>query len=577
MIRHSFPTGIGRRRFVAGIAAGTSFAAFSPWSSALAAEPHQVLSGTDFRLELAPMPINITGRARMATAINGQVPGPTLRWREGEVVSIAVTNRLSFKSSLHWHGIRLPSPMDGVPGFGYAGIAPGETFVYRFPVRQSGTYWYHAHGLEEQTGAYGSLVIEPKGGFAQRFDRDYVVVLSDWSDESPLSIVSNLKFQSDYYNQHRRTLGTFVDDARRDGLGNTVQDRLMWGNMRMSPTDILDVSGATYTYLINGQPPNANWTALFRPGERVRLRFIDAGAMSIFDVRIVSLAMTVVQADGNDIVPVTVDELRIGPGETYDVIVEPREAQAYTIFAQAQDRTGYARGTLATRPGMAAAIPPTDPRPMRTMADMGMDHAAAGHDATSGAHAGHSMPRMGHGSMAGMPAQDPAAARLEGRVGVDNVAMMPRPRLSEAGDGLDRNGRRVLRLSDLRNAKRGNDPRPPTREVVLHLTGNMERFMWGFDGTKFSDAGPIVLQRGERVRFVLINDTMMDHPIHLHGLWSELENGQDEFRPYKHTILVKPGERLSYLVTADEPGRWAFHCHLLYHMELGMMREVRVA
>jgi CopA family copper-resistance protein len=558
---------IGRRRFVQGVAAGASLAAIPLSRNALAASP-QVLSGTDFQLELAPMPINITGRPRTATAINGQVPGPTLRWREGDTVTIAVTNRLSFTSSLHWHGIRLPSAMDGVPGFSYAGIAPGQTFVYRFPVRQSGTYWYHGHGPEEQTGTYGSLVIEPKGGFAQRFDRDYVVVLSDWSDESPLAIVANLKFQGDYYNHHRRTVGTFIEDARRDGLGPTVQDRLTWGDMRMSPTDILDVSGGTYTYLMNGQPPAANWTALFRPGERVRLRFIDAAAMSIFDVRIPGLAMTVVQSDGNDIVPVTVDEFRISPGETYDVIVEPREGRAYTIFAQAQDRTGYARGTLAPQPGMAADVPPMDPRPLRTMADMGMDHG--------GAHAGHDMSGMNHGDMTGMPASDPAGARLKGRVGVDNVAMMPRERLSEAGDGLDGNGRRVLRLADLRNAKRGNDPRPPTREVVLHLTGNMERFMWGFDGTKLSDAAPIALQRGERVRFVLINDTMMDHPIHLHGLWSELDNGLGEFRPYKHTILVKPGERLSYLVSADEPGRWAYHCHLLYHMELGMMREVRV-
>jgi CopA family copper-resistance protein len=605
MIRRTSPTAIGRRRFVQGIAGGAAVAAALSPRGTLAA-PQPVLSGTDFRLELAPMPINITGRPRSATAINGQVPGPTLRWREGDTVTISVTNRLSFTSSIHWHGIRVPSPMDGVPGFSYAGIKTGETFVYRFPVRQSGTYWYHAHGPEEQTGAYGSLVIEPRGGFAQRFDRDYVVVLSDWSDESPLSIISNLKFQSDYYNYHRRTLGTFIEDAKRNGLDPTVQDRLMWGDMRMSPTDILDVSGATYTYLMSGHPPAANWTALFSPGERVRLRFIDAGTMSIFDVRIPGLPMTVVQSDGNDIVPVTVDEFRISPGETYDVIVEPRGMQAYTIFAQAQDRTGFARGTLASRPGMAAAVPPMDPRPMRTMADMGMDHGGGSHGGMShggspGIRGGNAMPGMDHssmpdmnhgnhgtkeamaapvpsaGSMAGMPPQAQAAGRLEGRVGVDNVALMPRERLSEAGDGLDGNGRRVLRLSDLRNAKRGNDPRPPTRDVVLHLTGNMERFMWSFDGTKFSDAAPIILQRNERVRFVLINDTMMDHPIHLHGLWSELENGYGEFRPYKHTILVKPGERLSYLVSADEPGRWAYHCHLLYHMELGMMREVRVA
>jgi CopA family copper-resistance protein len=599
--RLSTPT-VGRRRFVQGVAAGAAVVSAYPWGNALAAGPQAVLSGTEFKLELGPMPVNFTGRAMTATAINGQIPGPTLRWREGDTVTLAVTNRLSVTSSIHWHGIRLPSPMDGVPGFSFNGIKPGETFVYRFPVRQSGTYWYHAHGPEEQTGVYGSLVIEPKGGFAQPFDRDYVAVLSDWSDESPHRIVSNLKFQSDYYNYNRRTLGTFIEDARRDGLGATIQDRLMWGNMRMSPTDILDVSGATYTYLMNGQPPAANWTALFRPGERVRLRFIDAGTMSIFDVRIPGLPMTVVQTDGNDIVPVTVDEFRIGPGETYDVIVRPTEARAFTVFAQAQDRTGFARGTLAPRPGMSATIPPMDPRPMRTMADMGMDHGAGGHGghgatggtghgATADPHAGHTMPGMNHGAMPGMThgatpsqgamaamtGQDTAAARLEGHVGVDNVAMASKSRLSEAGDGLDGNGRRVLRLSDLRNAKRGNDLRPPSREIELHLTGNMERFMWSFDGTKFSDAPPIMLKLGERVRFTLINDTMMDHPMHMHGVWSELENGQGDYRPYKHTILVKPAEKLSFLVSADEAGRWAFHCHLLYHMELGMMREVRIS
>jgi len=533
-----------------------------------------VLSGKDFQLEIGPTPINITGHARIATAVNGSVPAPILRWREGDSVTLAVTNRLSEPSSIHWHGLRTPSPMDGVPGLSFHGIAPGETFVYRFPVHQSGTYWYHSHSaFQEQTGVYGPIVIVPKGGYAQAFDRDYVVMLSDWSDESPDRIVSNLKFQSDYYNFHQRTLGTFVEDAQRKGFSDTVADRLEWGKMRMSPTDILDVSGATYTYLINGQPPGANWTALFRPGERVRLRFINGSSMSIFDVRIPDLPMIVVQADGNDVEPVTVDEFRISVAETYDVIVKPKADRAYTIFVQAEDRTGYARGTLAPRPGMAAATPPMDPRPLRTMADMGMggmDHGSMpgmDHGAMSG---------MQHGSMADMSSMEASPeAKLQGSVGVDNVAMMPTQRLDRAGEGFPP-GRRVLSYADLRATRPGSDPRPPSRDITLHLTGNMERFIWGFDGKKFSEAEPIVLQRGERVRFVLINDSMMEHPIHLHGLWSELENGHGEYRPYKHTINVKPGERLSYLVTADEPARWAYHCHLLYHMEMGMFREVRV-
>jgi CopA family copper-resistance protein len=410
-----------------------------------------------------------------------------------------------------------------------------------------------------------------------------VVFLSDWSDIEPDTIVSNLKFQSDYYNFHQRTVGTFFEDVSKNGLAATVGDRLMWGQMRMSPTDILDVSGATYTYLMNGHPPGANWTALFRRGERIRLRFINGSVMSIYDVRIPDLPMTVIQADGNDVQPVTVDEFRISVAETYDVIVQPEADRAYTIFAQAEDRTGYAYGTLAPRPSMAAAIPPMDTRPLRTMADMGM--GGIDHGSMPGMPMDHgSMPGMDQGSMQGktmeqgsMPGMQtrPEAKKLQGTVEVDNVAEMPTERLNRPGEGIP-HGRRALSYTDLRAIKPGVDPRPPSKEITLHLTGNMERFMWGFDGKKFSEAEPIVLQRGERVRFVLINDTMMEHPIHLHGLWSELENGHGHYGPYKHTINVKPGEKLSYLVTADVPGRWAYHCHLLYHMESGMFREVRV-
>lgn len=593
-----------RRRFLQGMTAACAFTAAYPYRRALAASTQPVLSGTAFQLDLTPVPLNVTGRPMTATGINGQMPGPILRWREGDTVTIAVTNRLATPSSIHWHGVLVPAQMDGVPGFSYyggQGIAPGETFTYRFDVQQHGTYWYHAHDATEPTGILGPLIIEPKGGFEQAVDRDYVIVLSDWSDESPVEIIGNLKFQSDYYNYGQRTLGSFIKDASRDGLGAAISDRLRWGRMRMSPTDLLDISGATYTYLVNGQPPAANWTALFRPGERVRLRFIAAGAMTIFDVRIPGLPMTVVQADGNDVVPVTVDEFRISAGETYDVIVEPRDDQAYTIFAQALDRSGYARATLAPRPGMAAAVPPTDPRPIRTMADMGMGGMAGMKDMSSPAQSPapmsgmHHMPGMemeGTGASDGMhhgasmtksSAKMSAVAvsgvdssTLRGQVAVDNVAAEPKERLDEAGVGLDGNGRKVLRYVDLRSVKRGKDPRPPSREIVLHLTGNMERFIWGIDGKTLSEAEPIVLQHGERVRFTLINDTMMEHPMHLHGMWSELENGNGEYRPYKHTVLVKPGEKLSFLVSAEALGRWAFHCHMLYHMELGMFREVRV-
>lgn len=541
---------IGRRQTLLGLtaAAGT-------WPIQAAAAP--LLTGSTFALEVARHSVNITGRTRQATLVNGLLPAPILRWRQGDTVTLNVTNRLHEDTSIHWHGIRTPSDMDGVPGLSFPGIAPGETFTYRFQVPDGGTYWYHAHsGFQEQTGLYGALIVDPTDGYAQGFDRDYVVLLSDWSDESPSRIFSKLKFESHVYNTQQRTVADFVHDVRRDGLVATLSDRRDWAEMRMTPADILDVTSATYTYLLNGHPPSHGWTALFRPGERIRLRFINAGAMTVFDVRIPGLPMTVVQADGNPVDPVEIDEFRIGPAETYDVIVTPKQDQAHAIFAQAQDRGGYAAGMLAPRLGMRAPIPKLDPPPLRTMGDMGMDHGAHGHHAHGG------------GAMA-------AGAGLS--VAVDNVAEMTADRTAEPGAGLGLDGRRALAYADLRAPRPGGDRRPPSREIVLRLTGNMHRFMWGFDGRTHAQAEPIHLRLNERVRFVLINDTMMDHPIHLHGLWSELENGQGDRRPFKHTILVKPAERVSFLVTADLPGRWAFHCHLLYHMEAGMFREVHVS
>ena len=634
---HRAAGGITRRRFVQGALAGGVIAGLDLWRRpALALKsPNQpaVLTGNHFDLVIDETPVNFTGQPAVATAINGSVPGPLLRWREGDTVTIAVSNRLKAQTSIHWHGIRSPADMDGVPGLSFPGIAAGETFVYRIPVKQSGTYWYHSHSrFQEQTGHYAPLIIEPQGKDPIQYDRDYVIMLSDWTDENPEMILSNLKQQSDYYNYDQRTVGTFFSDVKRKGLSATVSDRLMWGRMNMNPTDILDVSGAAYTYLINGHPPAANWTALFRPYERVRLRFINGSSMSIFDVRIPGLPMTVVQTDGNDVEPVTVDEFRISVAETYDVIVQPQDGSAFTIFAQSEDRTGYARATLTPRAGMTAPIPPMDPRPMRTMTDMGMNMAGmemgnlpgmkmtfgtpfptpsagpqsmpgmnlndmSGMDMGSESHAP-SAPSPVKGEDAQMPPGQPGpntgsyapapvaggsnpvpskAVQLREGPQIDNVAMMPTERIAEPGNGLDNNGRRVLTYADLRARYRGTDPRPPNREIELHLTGNMKRFIWGFNGKKFSEAGSLRLKLGERVRFVVVNDTMMEHPIHLHGLWSELENGHGEFRPYKHTINVKPGERLSYLVSADTPGQWAFHCHLLYHMESGMFRTVIVS
>jgi FtsP/CotA-like multicopper oxidase with cupredoxin domain len=526
------------------------------YASARAAD---TLTGTAFDLQIGAMPINLTGRVRSATLVNGSLPAPTLRLREGDTVTLRVSNHLDVPSSLHWHGLIVPADMDGVPGLSFNGIAPGESYTYRFPVRQSGTYWYHAHSrFEEQTGLYGAIVIEPRQGERHHAERDYVVLLSDWSDTDPEHIYRTLKRQSEYFNYQRRTLGDLLSDARREGLGHTLDERAMWGRMRMDPTDLLDVSGHAYTYLMNGIPPAGNWTGLFRRGERIRLRIINGSSMTFFDVRIPGLPLRVVAADGQDIEPVTVDELRIGAAEVYDVLVEPQEEQPYTIFAQALDRSGYACGTLAPRTGLQAQIPQLDPRPLLGMLDMGM----AG---------GMSMP-----SMAGMPGMHDMHSRDYGP-GVDMIAAVPQSRLDDPGVGLRGNGRRVLTYADLHTLGGAIDERSPSREIELHLTGHMQRYMWSFNGQKFSQAEPLRFNYGERLRLVLINDSMMLHPIHLHGMWSEMETSAGAFLARKHTVVVQPGERLSYAVTANALGRWAYHCHLLYHMEAGMFREVVVA
>jgi CopA family copper-resistance protein len=548
-----------------------------------AAPPSQsVLSGTEFDLTVDTVPVNYTGASRIATAVNGQVPGPLLRFRQGDTVTIRVTNRLRTPTSIHWHGFILPADMDGVPGVSFPGIAPGQTFVYRFPVNQSGSYWYHAHSrFQEQTGLYGSIVVERRAGERHHADREYSILMSDWTDLDPEAIYATLKRDSDYYNFAKRTVGDFLADARRQGLKPTLADRAMWGRMRMQPTDLADVSGYAYTYLMNGATPAANWTALFKRGEKVRLRFINGSSMSFFDVRIPGLKLTVVAADGQDVEPVTVDEFRIGTAELLDVIVEPSDDRAYTIFAQSMDRSGYARGTLAPSAGMRADIPPIDPRPVLSMADMGhggMSHDMAGMqhgaDESEQAHqAALSAPHGGHTSSD----TPPRHAAAEFGAGVDMRVDAPRAALSDPGVGLRDNGRRVLSYGDLHTIGGPIDERDPGREIELHLTGHMERYMWSFNGQKFSEAEPLRFRHGERLRIVLVNDTMMTHPIHLHGMWSEIEADGGGFLLRKHTVSVQPAQRLSYLVTADALGRWAYHCHLLYHMEAGMFREVVVS
>ena len=530
---------VSRRRFVSGLG-GLLTAAALP-SSGRAGQPNTVLTGTDFDLEVSSLEVSFTGVRRIATAVNGQVPGPQLRWREGDTITVRVKNRLAVPTSLHWHGVLVPADMDGVPGLSFAGIPPGETFVYRFTVNQSGTYWYHSHSrFQEQVGLYGPIVIEPRRGERHPADREHVILLSDWTDMNPEHLYRTLKLDSEYFNFGQRTAVDFMGSVRSQGLKSALGERRMWNQMRMNPTDLADVSGATYTYLMNSSTPAGNWTGLFQPGERVRLRVINGSSMSFFDVRVPGLKLQVIAADGQDIAPVSVDELRIAAGEVYDIIVQPPEDRAYTLFAQSIDRAGFARGTLAPRPGMQAEVPRMDARALLTMDDMGMGEST------------------GMGPM------------------VDSVASDPRTDLDDPGVGLRDNGRRVLTYADLRTLDGPVDSRLPGREIVLHLTGHMERFVWSFDGRKFSESEPLHFNYGERLRLVLINDSMMNHPIHLHGMWGEVESPAGEVLFRKHTINVQPAQRISYRVTADAIGRWAYHCHLLYHMEAGMFREVHV-
>ena len=493
-----------------------------------------------YDLTIAREVVSITGKPVSSITVNGTIPGPTLRLKEGEDATIHVTNHLDEPTSLHWHGLLLPGGMDGVPGLnGFAGIAPGETFTYHFPIRQSGTYWYHAHsGAQEQAGNYGSIVIAPKAKDSVQADRDYVVVLSDFTEENPRSILNHLKMDDEFYNYSRRTIGDFFASAQEKGLSAAWADNKMWNEMRMTPTDLSDVSG--YTFLMNGKSPDQNWTGLFKPGERVRLRFINASSMTFFDVRIPGLKMSVVQADGQGVVPVRVDEFRMGSAETYDVIVEPKEEKAFTIVAEPIDRTGFALGMLAPREGMKGAMPHHRARALLTMGDM-----------------------------ANMPAMDMGAM----------MADMPDMEMASGWENADTpKGNKALSYEDLRYPGTQKDTRTPTQELEVRLGGNMQRYIWTLNGKKHEDATPIKLNYGERVRLKFVNETMMAHPMHLHGMFVQLENGQPLSKlPNKHTVIVPPGSTVSVLLTADAPGEWAFHCHLLYHMLSGMMTTVEVS
>lgn len=574
-----------RRRFIQGVAAMGLLAGLDALVPAWAWQKggnltaaRRVDGSSDiFELAIRRTPMSIGGQPARPITLNGSIPGPLIRMRQGRDAVLRVTNHLDEDTSIHWHGILLPYTMDGVPGVSFAGIKPGETFEYRYPVEQSGTYWYHSHsGLQEQLGHYGPLILDPAEPEPFEYQRDYVVMLSDWTFDDPGWVLSRLKKGEGYYNYQKRTVGDFFRDVAAQGWSRTWAERGMWGRMRMSSRDIADVTGAAYTYLINGLPSESNWTGLFRPGEKVRLRVINGSAMSFFDVRIPGLKMTVVAADGQNVEPVPVDEFRIGVAETYDVIVEPQQDRAYTIFAESMDRSGFVRATLAPRAGMSGPLPAPRPQPVeRELASLGMGHEMDGMEMGAGAMAHRMDAAGGDWVLAGRKVvhgpenHGPGAAM---------VATNPQYRMSDPGVGLESTaGHRVLVYDDLRSLAPWPDQRAPGREIELHLTGNMERYMWSFDGKKFSEVdGPIVFRHGERLRLIMVNDTMMDHPIHLHGMWMELENRHGEYRPRKHTISLKPGEMLSAQISADAPGDWAFHCHLLYHMKAGMFRVVSV-
>jgi CopA family copper-resistance protein len=586
------------------------------------------LSGDMIDLTISEQLFRVDGRRGTAITINGTIPGPVIRLKEGQTATLRVTNHLAEPTSIHWHGLLVPPEMDGVPGVSFGGIPPGTTFTYRFPIQQSGTYWFHSHsGGQELLGVYAPMILDPVEPDPFQYDREYVVMLSDWTFESPETLLSNLKKQGGYYNFQKRAAREFFADFARSGLLPTLVNYLSWDRMRMDPTDFADVTGYTFTYLMNGLSPVGNWTGLFQPGERVRLRFIDAASMTFYDVRIPGLKMTIVQADGQNVQPVVVEEFRMGPAETYDVIVEPVVDRAYTIFAETMDRSGFARGTLATRPGMSEEIPERRPRPLRTMEDMGMSmegmdmdgmdmsgmkkHSDGSAMQMPGMVPHREMPsmqssadtpkmeHMQHGSdmqkmpdsheMPGMEKGHPRRSKIPGAEpvkhspddhgpGNQTVAEYSQNRMAEPGRGLEDSARRVLLYTDLKSLAPYPDQREPEREIDLHLTGHMNRYMWSFDGKKYSEARePIRFHYGERLRLTFVNDTMMEHPLHLHGMWMHVENGAGAYLPRKHTVIVKPAERLSVVVTADAPGRWAFHCHLLLHMEAGMFRVVEVA
>jgi CopA family copper-resistance protein len=584
-------TSLTRRGILAGLGAGATLAAVPAWAQGHSMRRHNgppirvgfdEVSGEIIDLAVAGGRRNVQGRSGHGIAVNGSVPGPLIRLREGQNVRLNVTNHLNEDTSIHWHGLLVPFQYDGVPGVSFPGIKPHETFTYNFPIRQSGTYWYHSHShLQEQSGHYGPLIIEPAGAEPVSYDRDYILLLSEFTPLHPHFIMSRLRTGEGYFNDK---LSSWTDKYPMSGA-----ERRMWAEMRMLPTDIADVSAPTYTYLANGRGAEEGLEYLFRRGERIRLRVINGSAMTFFNLRISGLPMTVIAADGQNVKPVEVDELQIATAETYDVIIEPGKADAYAIVAESMDRSGMALAMLATVPGAKASVPPLRDAPLLTMGDMGMNHGptasemAAGHDGHAGMHhggGGDANAAKSH-SMDGMSMRDKSLLPPDVEIGpgLDMVSMAPVDKMGDPGIGLRDVKHRVLNYRMLSALEPNQDTREPSRLLEIHLTGNMERYMWSFDGRMFSsvDDVPIRFAWNERVRVKLVNNTMMAHPIHLHGMFFELVNGESAMhQPRKNVVVVQPGASAQFDLTANEPGDWAFHCHLLYHMHGGMMQTVTV-
>lgn len=484
--------------------------------------------------------VNFTGQPVQAIAVGGTIPAPTIEATVGDTLRVTFNNKLDVETSVHWHGVLLPNDQDGVPYLTTPPIKAGQSFTYEYPVIHHGTYWYHSHtGLQEQRGVYGSLVFHPLGGEVVAADQEVVVVLSDWTDENPNQVMHNLKKSDDYYALKKDSVQSWQKVLQHGP--EAIRNRLDGAWMRMGPMDLSDVGYDAFL---------ANGARTYTPrginaGSTVRLRVINAGASSYFNLHYAGGEMTVVAADGVDVVPFTVDRLRIAIAETFDVIVTAPTEGAYEFRATAEDGTGYSSVIL----GSGQVIPAADiPKPNPFLMDHSMHGDTEHADHSSMDHGGMNNGQMNHAAMG----HDMAS--MQGSTGAPK-------RMREY---------ELLRALSPTNFSADN----PQRIVSLELTGDMERYAWSFNDKVLSEDSKILIRKGETVQFVLENKTMMHHPIHLHGHFFRVLNGKGEYSPLKHTVSVPPLQTVTIEFLANEEKDWFFHCHNLYHMKTGMTRVV---